>query len=41
MHGEGEVVYVWNEIKDSGNGHLEFTQQRELKITETIKEISI
>jgi hypothetical protein len=41
MHGEGEVVYVWNEIKDSGNGHFQFTQQRELKITETIKEISI
>jgi hypothetical protein len=41
MHGEGEVVYVLNEIKDSGNGHLEFTQQRELKITETIKEIKI
>ena len=41
MHGEGEVVYVWNQIKDSGNGHFEFIQQRELKITETIKEISI
>jgi hypothetical protein len=41
MHGEGEVVYVWNEIKDSGNGHFQFTQQRELKITETIKEIKI
>lgn len=41
IHGEGEVVYVWNQIKDSGNGHFQFTQQRELKITETIKEISI
>jgi hypothetical protein len=41
IHGEGEVVYVWNQIKDSGNGHFQFTQQRDVKITETIKEISI
>ena len=41
VHGEGEVVYVWNIIENLGNGNFKFTQQRELKITETIKEIEI
>lgn len=41
MHGEGEVVYVWNEIKDLGNGHLEFTQHRDVKTTEQIIDIKI
>jgi hypothetical protein len=41
VHGEGEVIYVWNEIKKLGNGHFEFMQHRDVRITETINEIKI
>lgn len=41
VHGESEVINVWNTIKHLGDGHFEFTQQREVKITEKIKEIRI
>ena len=41
VRGEGEVTNVWNILKHLGYGHFEFTQQREVKIIETIKEIKI
>ena len=41
VHGEGEVIYVWNEIKKLGNGHFEFRQLRDVRITETINEVKI
>jgi len=41
VHGEGEVIYVWNEIKKLGNGHFEFMQHRDVRISETINEVKI
>jgi hypothetical protein len=41
VHGEGEVIYVWNEIKKLGNGHFKFMQHRDVRITETINEVKI
>ena len=41
VHGEGNVSYVWNEIKDLGKGHLEFNQSRNVRIDKKIKDIKI
>ena len=41
VHGEGNVSYVWNEIKDLGEGHLEFNQSRNVRIDKKIKDIKI